>query len=53
MCECGWRVSIRRGRRTAVRWEAKVVLPFGIGLLLLGYRYDFFCNRLPLGGNDK
>lgn len=28
--ESGWRVSIRRGRRTAGRWEAKVILPFGM-----------------------
>ncbi len=27
--ECGWRVSVRRGRRTVGQWEVKVILPHG------------------------
>ena len=54
MCECGWRVSICRGRRAAGRREAKVVLPLlGIDAADARSSLRFFYNRLPLGGNDK
>jgi len=53
-CECGWRVSICRGRRAAGRREAKVVLPLlGIDAADARSSLRFFYNRLPLGGNDN